>query len=170
MFLTQLQHFTKVLYPNSATSDKSIYFNILATTTSLALIAMLVSTFSKNSYQPSPTSTQKPFIGTINSTDSLNYPMPPPPISGTFTGKVKGSFFISALDSGLSSKQVSFLFNALNQHFDFFNSIEDGGQFIVNAPYGDKLKFKGFLYQDKRKSFRFGYMEITECIIVRQNL
>ncbi|MGR5286347.1 peptidoglycan DD-metalloendopeptidase family protein [Vibrio maritimus] len=153
MFRTQLQQFTKTLYFNRETSDKVLNFNALATTTSLALIAMLVSTFSTDNYQHSPTSTQQSFIGTVKSTDSLNYSMPAPPISGTFIGKVKGSFFISALDSGLSSKQVSFLFNTLNQHFDFFNSVEDGGQFIVHAPYGDKLTFKGFLYQDKRKSF-----------------
>lgn len=110
----------------------------------------MISTLNRSNSSSTPL---KEVISYSTSYDIQSFEMPPSPIDNHYTGKVKGSFFISALEAGLSSQQVNKLFNKLTGHFDFFSSVEEGGRFVVSTELGNKSSFTGFLYQNHRGDF-----------------
>ncbi|WP_234493948.1 peptidoglycan DD-metalloendopeptidase family protein [Vibrio maritimus] len=116
----------------------------------IAVPLTVISTLNRNNSSSTPL---KEVISYSTSYEIQSFEMPPSPIDNHYTGEVKGSFFISALEAGLSSQQVNKLFNKLTGHFDFFSSVEEGGRFVVSTELGNKSSFTGFLYQNHKGDF-----------------
>ncbi|WP_299020133.1 peptidoglycan DD-metalloendopeptidase family protein [uncultured Photobacterium sp.] len=78
------------------------------------------------------------------------------PESKYYTGIIRGSFFSSALEAGLSPNDVNNLVIALNKHFNFVMTPESNAKFGVRIQPGDKEKkarIDTFAYFGKSDTF-----------------
>ncbi|GAA5644930.1 hypothetical protein Vpro01_00664 [Vibrio proteolyticus] len=89
-------------------------------------------------------------------------PLEEPPISvehpvtssfRIYNAHIQGSFFISALDAGMSSYEISTLVSTLNSHFNFVTIPEDGAEFSVEFDDIKSSKVRAFYYKDQGKQF-----------------
>ncbi|PKF50250.1 peptidoglycan DD-metalloendopeptidase family protein [Enterovibrio nigricans] len=70
-----------------------------------------------------------------------------------FQAIVEGSFFTSALDSGMSASQVSALVNTVSPHFDFIATPKENGIFYAVFDELDPESFRVFFYEDNQHDF-----------------